>query len=348
MAAANDLIELRLTSLDAFEAAAEERIPCREKPFQVGVKDGGRLVIQPGLSVHLGLTVLGDDLIPVRRDGLATLQQMTYTPSHFLGKARNIVQQDGRWVARAATRRRLDDSAVLVGSHLNYYHWLVGHFPRLLMARRYGLLEGCKILVNQDLPAFAEESLRWLGIDLGLLERLQPGEALQVEEAMVPAMLLADTVAHPLVAQLVREALPAAGAAHGRRIYLSRQDAANRRLRNEEALIAQLERHGFERHLPSAMTLREQVELCASAEAIVAVHGAALTNMLFAPAGTRIIEIFTPSLPAGFFLLLAHACGLPHQWVPAQVVDPRPDASPLYHLQWEVDLDVMAQALQSL
>jgi capsular polysaccharide biosynthesis protein len=339
-------MELRFTDLDGWEALAEQRIPCQEGPFRVDSPSGAPpLVIRPGLSIHHGLTVLGADIIPVRPDGTATLQQMTYTPQLFLGKARNIAGQNGRWFARPEATRRLDDSAVLAGSHGNYYHWFAGHFPRLLLARRYGLLEGCKLLVNEDLPPFAEDSLRLAGMDPRLVERIAPGEALVVEEAIVPTMLLANTVAHPLLPVLVREALPGTPGARGRRIYLSRQDAGTRRLRNEGEMVRLLEAHGFERHLPSQMTLREQIDLCASAEAIVAVHGAALTNMLFAPPGTRVVEIFTPGHRASFFLLLARACRLPHGFVPAALVDPQPDVSPLYHAEWEVDLGALAHAL---
>ncbi|HVZ47091.1 MAG TPA: glycosyltransferase 61 family protein [Ramlibacter sp.] len=340
-------MELKFVDLDLFDALAERRVRVAEERFIVKSEMLGKIAIAPGVSLHEDLTVLGTDWIPARGDGIATLQQMTHTPQTFLPKARNIAQREGRWFTACATQRAIEEPVVLAGGNINYYHWWIDNVPRLLMARKYGQLEGRKVLVNHDLTSFAAGTLRRLGIGEERLVRVSADEALLCGDVCVPAMLASATAVHPAVPPLVRDALGVRGHAGGkRRIYLSRQDAGSRRLVNEEAFTEVLARWGFERMLPSRMSVDEQIECCSEAEAIVAVHGAALANMLFAPAGAAVIEIFTPAYPASFYVLLAHACGVRHVFSPAPLVEAQAGVSPLYHPLWEADLEALERTLR--
>jgi capsular polysaccharide biosynthesis protein len=340
------MTRLNFVDLDLFDAVAERRIRVEEERFVVKSDMLGKIGITPGLSLHEDLTVLGTDWIPVRGDGLATLQQMTHTPQTFLPKARNIVQRDGQWHAAPKSHRAIEEPVLLAGGNINYYHWWIDNVPRLLMARKYGQVEGRKVLVNHDLPRFASDTLARFGVGEERLVRVGADEALECGDACVPAMLAASTVVHPAAPLLIREALDLGpGRARKRRIYLCRQDAATRQLVNEAECASLLARWGFERMLPSQMTLDEQIGCCREAEAIVAVHGAALTNMLFAPAGAKVIEIFTPAYPTTFFALLAHVCGVKHAFSPAPLVDPQAEVSPLHH-QWRVDLEALEKTLR--
>ena len=340
--------ELKFVDLDLFEAVSEQRLRIDEQRFVVKDPGGGKVGITPGLSIHRDLTVLGTDWIPMRPDGIATLEQMTHTPHQFLGKARNVREQDGRWFEATASQRRIDEPVLVAGGNINYYHWFIDNVPRLLIADKYGELDGRRVLVNHDLRPFAADTLRLLGIEDERLVRVAADESLLCGDACVPNMLAAVTIVHPCVPELIRESLPIPRRGKKRRIYLSRQDAPTRRLANEEALVELLEKHGFERHVPSQMTLAQQIDACADAEAIVAVHGAALTNMLFAPPGAKVIEIFSPAHAPTFFVLLAHMCGVTHTFSPAALVEADPQKSPLHHVRWEVDLAAMQDALRQL
>ena len=59
---------------------------------------------------------------------------------------------------------------------------------------------------------------------------------------------------------------------------------------NEDEVIALLESRGFET-LTMEGPVRAQAATFASAEAIVAAHGAALANLVFAPPGTAVVEL---------------------------------------------------------
>ena len=61
-----------------------------------------------------------------------------------------------------------------------------------------------------------------------------------------------------------------------------------------------LRNHNFRKVHLEQMTIMEQVELFRTASHVIAAHGAGLTNVLFAPADARILEI-RPELSSGQF-----------------------------------------------
>lgn len=97
----------------------------------------------------------------------------------------------------------------------------------------------------------------------------------------------------------------------GRRIYISRKDARIRRIENEAEVIRFLENFGFENHTLTGLSLREQARMFAEAEVILTMHGAALTNILYANPAAKVIEIF-PKHKFPVYSTLADALGIRH------------------------------------
>lgn len=80
------------------------------------------------------------------------------------------------------------------------------------------------------------------------------------------------------------------------RIYVKRGNAKRRKVINEEQVINLLNKYGFESVSMDNKTIQEQAEIFSGAEAIIAPHGAALTNLLFIKPRTKVIEL----LPWGY------------------------------------------------
>jgi capsular polysaccharide biosynthesis protein len=78
------------------------------------------------------------------------------------------------------------------------------------------------------------------------------------------------------------------------RLFLSRRDTPRHPLVNEPEIEAWLVRRGFQSVLPREMTIREQARLFARAEVVVGANGAGLANLVFCPAGTKVLELFSP------------------------------------------------------
>lgn len=79
-----------------------------------------------------------------------------------------------------------------------------------------------------------------------------------------------------------------------RRYYIERGKVRHRPFAGEAALAEFLRGYGFEAVGMNGRSVAEQAALFAGASAIVAPHGAALTNLIFAEPRTKVIEIFPP------------------------------------------------------
>ncbi len=77
---------------------------------------------------------------------------------------------------------------------------------------------------------------------------------------------------------------------------------------NEEQVWALLRSRGFEMVDPGSLSFDEQIATFAEAETIVAPHGGALTNMVFAT-GATVIELFEPGYVNPCFYAMAERSG---------------------------------------
>jgi len=125
-----------------------------------------------------------------------------------------------------------------------------------------------------------------------------------------------------------------------RRIFFSRGGTAIRRLDNEAALFAIAERRGFERFVATSDNHAEQVRVFSEAEAVVGVHGAGLANLLFAPAGARVLELFPANFTKSTYLWLSRRLGLDYGWLVGTAGN--------YDQQFSVDETAFAAALDRL
>src|SRR5665213_3120713 len=58
--------------------------------------------------------------------------------------------------------------------------------------------------------------------------------------------------------------------------------------------MLKLQNDGFEIIDPGGLTIPEQINLVQQAKIVVSAHGAALSNLLFSPVKTTVIELFSP------------------------------------------------------
>ena len=76
-----------------------------------------------------------------------------------------------------------------------------------------------------------------------------------------------------------------------KKIFISRNDSATRRFENEEEIVSFLKNYWYNIETLSNKSLQQQVDLFSSCKIIISMHGAALTNLLFAPKHSTVIEI---------------------------------------------------------
>jgi capsular polysaccharide biosynthesis protein len=251
---------------------------------------------------------------------------------------------------------------LLGGQRGGYWHWWIDILPRVWLLELHQLsgpagseVDAVRLAVPPPAAEFQRESLELLGLT-ERLELLEPGltrfasvtftRGVTGGGSRYPSRKLGE------YARWLRERLVPGEATEpsgGRRLFVSRGSAASRRVVNEVELRPVLAEHGFEVVDPAGMSIAEQVALFSRASAVVGPHGAGLTNLLFSPPGTRVVEIFAAPAAQGVsnYRVLASHLGMPYTRLLAQPVANESRRGPHY-LDMEVDPRLLARALSAI
>jgi capsular polysaccharide biosynthesis protein len=190
----------------------------------------------------------------------------------------------------------------------NYYHWLFDSLPRLRLLELAGYpLDGfAGFVMNNASPDFQWQSLARAGIAADRLVRATKRSVLRCEQLVVPSMPGPRGFPAPWLCRYLRELLlPRNPPQATRRIYISRRHARGRKILNEDEMLPLLERQGFDIVHAERLSFDQQISLFASAEEVIAVHGAGLSNLVFAPPGARVLELRSPAHDNECFRTLA-------------------------------------------
>ena len=102
---------------------------------------------------------------------------------------------------------------------------------------------------------------------------------------------------------------------HGPKLYISRAGVKLRGLRNGDELERALAERGFEIFVANGDNHPEQIARFASARQIVSIHGAGLTNLIFARPGAQVVEIFPSNFVKSPYWWISRQMGLEYRWV---------------------------------
>lgn len=233
--------------------------------------------------------------------------------------------------------RRVSQASAIIPLWNNYYHWTVECLPRLRSLEQYAVETGTRptVFVPRNTSQWM---LEWLSI-LGWETDVEPlsAEVIEADELVVtshPEPIPADC-------EWLRErGLKAVDRdvdkSSIRRVYISRTDATRRQVSNRNQLDSLLEEFGFETYVLGELTVSEQIELFASAEIVLAPHGAGLTNIIFGR-NLSVVELFGPKKNTTFYRL-SKLCG--HEY--------RSLECPSDGLDIDVDLDTLRMVLNDL
>lgn len=229
-------------------------------------------------------------------------------------------QPCAHWVLRRCRYRSeisvAGTSALLAAaSGANYYHWLIESLPRLWLIEQAGLTlnEIDRFLVNDEQYPFHTQTLEVLGIPHVKRMITRKNRVYRCERLVIPSLPAGPMVYPSWALAFLRERfLPAAAPVHLERVFISRRQAARRKLVNESEIEERLRRAGFKTVMLEQLSFREQVGLFRSASGVVAPHGAGLSNLVFAQAHTKVIELVSPSFINHCYQKLAGAMQLPY------------------------------------
>jgi hypothetical protein len=197
---------------------------------------------------------------------------------------------------------------VVPASSVNVGHWLMDGVLRLAVLEAAGLAKETRLILPNLLPKFTEP-IETLGYGPERYDGLQDGHW-EAEHLLVPSYVAPPGYMRPWACRWLRNRLGLEDKPAGkRRLWISRSRARWRRLVNEEELLPIVKKAGFETVELERMSFREQVKLYSQAGVIAGPHGAGMTDLLFAPHGTRVLEFFSPGFVNPVFYSMANALG---------------------------------------
>ncbi|MBC7887155.1 MAG: glycosyltransferase family 61 protein [Ferruginibacter sp.] len=170
----------------------------------------------------------------------------------------------------------------------NYFHWLTDVIPKLIYVEK--MLPGYTVVLPRDLlsASFVKRSLNYFKLNYLAISHYQkvtanfflglpnfantgnflPGFILDTRKIFLPVQYLTS-----------------------KRIFVKRKSPYKRRVLNEEEISIILKKYSFDIIDTAEMGLPEQIALFSQVNILIAVHGAALTNMLFMPKKGKVLEL---------------------------------------------------------
>lgn len=169
----------------------------------------------------------------------------------------------------------------------NYGHWLVDGAALLALASAVRMLSDWHIVIgtheSKSMRAVMLDTIKLIAPNIPVLEHRDNetwtfSHLIYITPVHIPPMFKSPEAMSSLRSLLLHEQQSKKGT---RRLFVARKADGNRDLRNQEDLIHECSRHGFEVIYPEHYSIYEQAKIFNSAEAIIGVKGAALTNIMF-------------------------------------------------------------------
>jgi len=189
----------------------------------------------------------------------------------------------------------------------NYFHWLLEFISRMEGVEAYlkekDISEKPTVIIEGLPPSFVEITLGLLGYDY-----IKTGHYVAVDNLLVPTFRRHEGRVAPGAVRYLKKMFHLKGYKKLFNIYVSRENAKERRVLNRPAPL-----NGYGILKNEEHTFSVQVFYYSMATAITGPHGAGLTNMVWSEPGIEVTELFGSYINP-CYMTLAAACG--HKYTP--------------------------------
>ncbi len=247
--------------------------------------------------------------------------------------------------------------AVLCGlsGHI-YYHWMFDVLPRIEILKKSLQQQGKDLndidyfMLNGFDKAFQKETLAALNIPLNKVISSDVVPHLQADQLMVPSFAGHLDWVPPESIDFLRKVFLAKvpSGARRKRIYVTRDRAKYRHVFNETAVVKLLNQFGFESVAVETLSVAQQAQLFAEAEAIITPHGSGLTNLAFCSPDTTVIEFFSPHYMRTDYWMISQHLQLNHYYIIGESFQCQPLRQLMYPSGLSEDFSVDLSALRAL
>lgn len=320
------------------------------------------------VSFVKNLRVSGTGLLVTKQDEV--LPESCIRPHHaFYSDDRQHVTIRHTEPVDKVVKTVAEPTIILIGVFpLHFSHWTYDNYARLCFARRVlGDLKGYKIAVGFGNRrggwckpnSYQYECLSFLGIPHEDVIMLHEKKWTEFEKAVVlsevneykqPTQNICNA---PEIFEFFDDVYTMAGLERRpakNRVHLSRIDDQNRKCVNEQLVINDMQKYGFEEKVIAGMTMREQMQYFSDIDIACGPAGNNLITMCFMQPGSKLVTYFPPQ--ASHFIAyyqsycsslgvdLYAICGSKFWWDgPKNSLD---------NLRWEVDPDLVNKVIEQI
>jgi capsular polysaccharide biosynthesis protein len=184
-----------------------------------------------------------------------------------------------------------------------YFHFMMEWVPRILLLAK--VRPNVKFLVATN-PQYVYEFLRMQNLDFEVVNQksVRVGKLVALESRLDRSASL----------QLIRNSLLKKEECANKQVFISRRGYSRYNLRAEQTIEKTLGENVL-RIDPGQLSLSEQISLFQSVSEVHAIHGGALTNLVFMSPGTRVVEYFTTTYRHYCFREIAQTIGIEYREV---------------------------------
>ena len=325
-------------------------------------------ITSPWVERYRSTVVMGGSEMVVLDDGLVVIDS-NYMPNEDLAplemhRRLRYSNDFSRLRLRVPVTSELDSGISLLSPHSpNYMHFVTEVLPKAVLAD--DLPPSLPWIVDADVPEGLLDFLTRVVHSRRQIVKVPAMQGARIGEVYVPyadCRVQFDPRGGGIVAKSPRTHFNPELIGHVRskarsksigsdrlKVFFLRDHgtSSGRKLLNQDTLADLLRRNGFVVVDPGRMTPQEQIEIASRTTVVVGSMGAALTNIVWAYPGTKVIAIagYLPGANYGLFASLAAVLGQNYHLVLGELRDSG-HTSILNHDIW-VDLDAVQQALNA-
>ena len=269
--------------------------------------------------------VLGMSNVILNSDGIACLENICFNPmmsDKVIDKEEDAFLVDDKQIVFSSKSETFLDTAVFIGGHWNFGHWLFNHVARFCFLDE-GLRQDANVLVPNSLNGKQLEILKHLGVNDSNIYIIKSGTIVNVGDLLVPQMpwhslsefgsWWSPGVFKALRTKLCLDAALTSNAS--RKIFLSRKNTRWRRLANEDEMYKRLQTFGFEIIDVGTLSITQQFELGQQTSCLITPLGANSNFFLNLPSGANVIELAPPMEHMNVTGPFATAAGLKYKQI---------------------------------
>jgi hypothetical protein len=263
-------------------------------PF-VSVINGGYVLPETGLVLTTDFEIIEESTAPPRRAKQAIMAALSR--QFFFGDFPLRPLLFPPTSVRIANSKPTDAVASLIPRYQNYYHWMITEVPKIRYLSRYAehYDENVTLLIPANSPHYVTETLELLGWPSSRVAHIN-GPTLVPQKLLIPSWSMEPVdyswVRKKILASINKQAIgTTVPSTADNNVYVSRANAIERRVVNEDEVVNVLSEFGFSRYLLEERSVAENASLFDNADIVVGPHGAGLTDIIFSTDST-LVELF--------------------------------------------------------